>query len=415
MSSGAWSAKSRFRPAERELNPRSRKAYCGTAVADNQPEKNRVIDHLRNLCATIGDFISSPLLPVGGHPPDAIFNELALRVFEFQFTHNPAYQAFCRHQGQTPATVSHYREIPAIITSAFKELDLTVLPPAARSRVFYSSGTTREKRSRHFHNEDSLALYELSLARWFKPFVLPDHSTLDFLCLIPSAGEAPNSSLAHMMDSVSREFGGDVYQGQEIDSSRAITFVDEQGAWQARPEEVVSLAAVLDSAAAPIVICGTAFSFVHLCDYLASTRQVLNFPRGSRVFETGGYKGRSREVPKAELHALITHWLGIPDTHIISEYGMSELSSQAYDRVAGQDGSRVFRFPPWTRWDLVSPETGRSVGQGEQGLVRIWDLANVASVFAIQTEDLATREEDGFVLRGRAAAAEARGCSLMIG
>ena len=98
----------------------------------------------------------------------------------------------------------------------------------------------------------------------------------------------------------------------------------------------------------------------------------------------------------------------------MSEGGVGGFS-QAYDRVAGQDGSRVFRFPPWTRWDIISSETGRSVGQGEQGLVRIWDLANVASVFAIQTEDLATREEDGFVLRGRAAAAEARGCSLMIG
>src|SRR5690606_8625735 len=115
-------------------------------------------------------------------------------------------------------------------------------------------------------------------------------------------------------------------------------------------------------------------SFVHLCDYLAERKQFLTFPAGSRVFETGGYKGRSREVPKPELHKMITRWLGIEEKFIISEYGMSELSSQAYDRVAGQEETRAFRFPPWVRWELISPETGRPAEQGEAGLVRIWDL-----------------------------------------
>jgi hypothetical protein len=102
---------------------------------------------------------------------------------------------------------------------------------------------------------------------------------------------------------------------------------------------------------------------------------------------------------------------------------MSELSSQAYDRVAGrvesqisnfkfQISDRLFRFPPWTRAKLISPETGDEVSKGETGLIRVFDLANVSSVLAIQTEDLGVRRGEGFELIGRAAMAEPRGCSL---
>ena len=134
--------------------------------------------------------------------------------------------------------------------------------------------------------------------------------------------------------------------------------------------------------------------------------------------ETGGYKGRSRSLPKRELHALISQALGIPRDHIVCEYGMSELSSQAYDRAVGPSRfthhvSRSFHFPPWARVQIISPETGREVGEGETGLIRVADLANVYSVMAIQTEDLGIRHGDGFALAGRAVLAEPRGCSLM--
>jgi hypothetical protein len=139
----------------------------------------------------------------------------------------------------------------------------------------------------------------------------------------------------------------------------------------------------------------------------------LRFPAGSRVFETGGYKGRSRSIPKAELHQLIEEQLGIPQSHIISEYGMSELSSQGYDRTAGKNGTRIFQFPPWARAIVISPETRDEVPDGGTGLLRIYDLANVGSILAVQTEDLAIRRGEGFELIGRAAFAEPRGCSLL--
>ena len=136
--------------------------------------------------------------------------------------------------------------------------------------------------------------------------------------------------------------------------------------------------------------------------------------------ETGGYKGRSRTLTRLELHGLITAQLGIPSENIVCEYGMTELSSQAYDRAACGNAAfqhpakpeRHFHFPPWARVQIISPETGREVADGQTGLIRVFDLANVYSVLAIQTEDLGVRCGSGFELLGRAKAAESRGCSL---
>ena len=132
-------------------------------------------------------------------------------------------------------------------------------------------------------------------------------------------------------------------------------------------------------------------------------------------------------MPKEELHQLITERLGVPSLNIVCEYGMSELGSQAYDGEArgfrleargdstsrlAPRASRIFHFPPWARVQIISPETGREVADGETGIIRIFDLANVFSVAAIQTEDLGIRRGDGFELAGRAQLAEPRGCSL---
>ncbi len=177
----------------------------------------------------------------------------------------------------------------------------------------------------------------------------------------------------------------------------------------------------------PSLLLGTAFSFVHLLDWLAENNLRVQLPTGSRVMETGGYKNRSRAMPKEELHALITEYLGVPGENIICEYGMSELSSQAYAvtgdtwQVTGESASSChlssvtghFHFPPWARVQIVSPETGSEVADGETGLIRVLDLANVFSVMAVQTEDLGIRRGNGFELMGRAQFAEPRGCSLM--
>ena len=388
------------------------------------------------------------LIERGFPPDDDSFNRLAHALFSLQFEHNKPFQEFCRHRGLAPGCISDWHEIPAMPTSAFKELELTSLTRDERTAEFHSSGTSGHRPSRHFHNPSSLAVYEASLRVWFQrhlceergvsaidvasdyaalgrpgaasarlPRTPPGTNRVPLLALTPSAGDAPKSSLAYMIETVIRAVGGP--------GSRVLGSVDESGSWRLDQPAALTALREFEADERPAILMGTAFSFVHLFDWLEEHDERVSLAEGSRVLETGGYKGRSRELPRAELHRLIGYRLGVPPTHTICEYGMSELSSQAYDaEVPGaqparsgncgvRNGAREFRFPPWARTQIVSPETGREVAEGETGLIRVFDLANLRSVAAIQTEDLGVRRDEGFELLGRAALSEVRGCSLL--
>jgi hypothetical protein len=353
-------------------------------------------------------------LPSGGDP-EAGFNPLALELFALQYEHNPVLRKLCAGRGVTPATVTEWRQIPAMAVAAFKDLEVTSLPEEQRIVVFHSSGTTGHKPSRHFHDAESLALYEASLLPWFEAHLLPSEEgpteRLGLICLTPAPAHAPHSSLVQMLDSIRRRFPW-----------RKAAFLgrtETDGSWSLHLHRLVSLLEMAARTGLPVVLLGTAFSFVQLLDHLVSNRLHCRLPGGSRMMETGGYKGRSRALPKAELHHLIADRLGLGPGQIVCEYGMSEASSQAYDHRLGAvacgaaPAGGVFRFPPWARVQIISPETNREVSEGETGLIRLFDLANLRSVLGLQTEDLGVRRADGFELIGRAALTEARGCSLL--
>jgi hypothetical protein len=348
------------------------------------------------------------------------FDALALELFALQFKQNPAYQKICEARGRTPKSVGHWTQIPAVPTGAFKELELTSLAPNERTAVFHSSGTTEQKPSRHFHNAGSLAVYEASLWKWFaQNFFANPKSRIqnpELVMLTPPPSQAPHSSLVHMFETLQKKIGG-----ASVPASRAEFFgqLATDGAWTLDFNATLAALAEDSNTKNPKLILGTAFSFVHLLDFLAEKNLKFGLPANSRILETGGYKNRSRTLPKTELHALITKFLGVPRENILCEYGMSELSSQAYDaeiknaKCKMQNSERQFHFPPWARVQITSPETGREVRDGETGLIRVFDLANVFSVAAVQTEDLGIRRGDGFELIGRAELAEPRGCSLL--
>jgi Acyl-protein synthetase, LuxE len=347
------------------------------------------------------------------------FNGLARSLFALQFSHNAPYRQFCASRKVTPESIVHWSGIPAVPTAAFKELEMTCLPVERRTHFFHSSGTTTQTRGRHFHDAESLALYEASLLPWFYCHLLADRQPAApgfdhracFISLTPPPEAAPNSSLVHMFATVMREFGAK--------ASAFTGCLDTGAAWQIDMERTLQIFHDLQREQLPVVIMGTAFNFLELADYMEARDERVVLKPGSRILETGGYKGRSRTLPKLELHELLNRALGVAERHIISEYGMCELSSQSYDHKPDESPEnhsaqeRVFRFPPWARIKIVSPETGGEASEGETGLIRVFDLANLSSVLAIQTEDLAIRRGDGFELIGRAAQAESRGCSLM--
>ncbi len=159
-------------------------------------------------------------------------------------------------------------------------------------------------------------------------------------------------------------------------------------------------------------LLGTAFSLVELVEGLDRLQLSFRLPAGSVVFETGGFKGRGRELERAALEAALATRLGVAPDQIVREYGMTELTSHFY---AGRSaaGLEPFTAPPWVRFRVLDPATLDEAEAGAAGLLAIFDLANVGSALHVLTEDLAVAAGGGFHLAGRAAGAELRGCSLL--
>jgi acyl-protein synthetase LuxE len=336
---------------------------------------------------------------------DEEFDRLAREVFAFQYEQSAPYRAYCDRVKRSPQNITHWKQIPAVPTSAFKSFALTCFPVEETVAEFHTSGTTREKAGKHYLR--TLELYEAAIRPNFAAHLVPDNMRLPMMILMPSPQEAPHSSLSHMMGVVAREFGAENSEFYMEDGVLHVERVarDLSGAQVGRR---------------PVFLLGTAFAFVHLLDHLAQQGLGFEMAEGSRVMETGGFKGRSREMPKAELYGLIERLIGIPKTRIINEYGMTELSTQFYDEslpVNHPTDSKA--APPWARVVIIDPNTGREAAQNGRGLIRVYDLANLWSMMCVQTEDLgvacvagSASGTDSFEVLGRAAGAEVRGCSL---
>lgn len=326
---------------------------------------------------------------------DRAFDDLARRVFGYQFAQNEIYQGFCRTRGVTPDTLSHWTRIPAVPTRAFKSFQLVSGSPEDVDVVFRTSGTSRGAGERGEHHVLDLRLYRESLLSSFRDHLLADGARLPLVSLIPSPAEAPDSSLSHMMGVVE----------EELTAEGGGWFVDPETGL--REEALAGTLAELEERERPVLLAGTAFSFVHWLDAMEGEGWRFDLPPGSRIMETGGFKGRSRAVSREELHGGLARALGVEADRIVNEYGMTELLSQFYD-----SGGGPHRGPPWVRTRVLDPVTLEEREPGETGILCHLDLANLGSVSCILTEDLGVAEDDGFRVLGRTSGSEPRGCSL---
>jgi hypothetical protein len=372
------------------------------------------VDRVRSeLEAELLGWMSEP----GWRHDDSRFEALALRLFAFQYEANAPYGRFCQARGRTPESVGDWRQIPAVPTGAFKELELRCFAPERTQHIFRTSGTSGENRGAlHL---DTLALYEASLRPTLRTLLFgdvqgatgrPTDTRRTIRIRAPSPEELPDSSLSHMfgclLDDLGDEHSGFDVKGGSLRTdrlSRALELACQEGR--------------------PVALCGTAFAFVHLLDDFAGHGLRFALPPGSRIMETGGFKGRSRELSRDTLHGALHETLGVPTPRIVNQYGMTELGSQFYDSVlVDPDGPRRKLGPPWVRVRLVDPETDADVSADRAGLVVIHDLANTGSVAAVQTADLGRWVGQspepgepfgrGFEVLGREPGAEARGCSI---
>jgi len=329
---------------------------------------------------------------------DAQFEAHALALCAYQLERNVPYARYAASLGVDGARLPRtWGDIPAVPASGFKDATLATFDPTRAEAEFHTSGTTADVAGKHYL--ERVALYDAALLAGFDRFMLADGARMRYLTFVPNPRRRPHSSLGYMMGHVS------VLRGD----GRAAYFLDDDAV---DVEGFVRALQAASDESQAVCIAGTAFAFAALTDALAAQGSPLAAPAGSRIMETGGFKGRARTVEPQELYARLSAALAIPVHDIVAEYGMTELVSQYYDTHASRrQAMRVKTGPPWLR-TLVVDTGGREVPLGETGFLRHVDLGNRSSVVAIETEDRGYRTPDGFVLLGRDAPAPPRGCSL---
>ena len=326
------------------------------------------------------------------------FERLALQLFAYQFQHNQPYRRFAVQRGRTPLSVRSWRDIPAVPITAFKDLTLSCTPPDEAQRVFMTSGTTRNVRGRSYH--PTLAVWNASMIPNFRRRFMKGAERIRMGILFPDEQALPNSSLAHYLAVAMSEFG--TPDSQVMIGSAGLDM-----------ERLLAELAHAEASGEPYALLGASFSFVHLLDELQRQGRRFALPKGSRILDTGGFKGQSRELAADEFYDGLSAALGIPRSACINMYGMTELSTQFYD-----DGNETCPSlksgPHWIRSRVVDPITGRDLPEGTTGVLVHHDLAHFNSVSAILTEDAGIIEPGGFRLLGRVDGADSKGCSVAV-
>src|SRR5690554_4868560 len=309
------------------------------------------------------------------------FNEVALMVFGFQYRNNKTYQEFCNHLGRTPKEVTLLEQIP-FLPIEFSKSRKVVCDSDFHDIIFTSSGTTGTVTSKHYVTD--LSLYQESFRKGFSHFY-GDIKDYTVLALLPSYLERSGSSLIYMANDM-------------IESSEA----KESGFYLHNIDELAEQIKTLDQSGRKILLIGVSFALLDLIE----THQFSL--KNTIVMETGGMKGRRKELIRNELHHLLEKGFGLKKIH--SEYGMTELLSQAYSK-----GDGIFGCPPWMKVIIRDPEDPLTLlPPGKSGGMNIIDLANLNSCSFIASQDLGKLKGDNFEVIGRFDHSDIRGCNLMV-
>lgn len=310
------------------------------------------------------------------------FSGAALRLFRYQYAHNPVYRQFAASLQAGPENVNQPEQIPFLPVSLFKthQVKTGSYTPQA---VFESSGTTGGSGSLHFIRD--LSVYEESFLRGFRR-VYGEPSRYCIIGLLPSYLEKGNSSLVYMTEKLIRESGH-----------------PHSGFYLHQHEQLAGLLSVLNKQGQPVFLIGVTYA---LLDFAAAFPQPLLH---TIIVETGGMKGRRREMTRAEVHTLLKTAWDVNEIH--AEYGMTELFSQAWST-----GDGLFRCPPWMKVLLREEEDPLTVTTAAgRGCINIIDLANYDTCAFIATDDAGRLRADGsFEVLGRRDGSDLRGCSLLV-
>lgn len=324
-------------------------------------------------------FLTSDIFQIGSKKE---FEKITLKVFRFQYDNNIVYRDFCTLLKKDKSNVKRIEDIPFLPIQFFKSHTILSSTNPIQT-TFTSSGTTGMNTSRH-HVTD-LEFYEESYRLAFRQFYgnIEDYV---ILALLPSYLEREGSSLIHMVD--------DLIQ---------LTNNPESGFYLNNYDELIEKLVKLDNEGQNIILIGVTYALLDLVE--KQSFQLKN----TIIMETGGMKGRRKEIIREELHDMLCKGFGVTEIH--SEYGMTELFSQAYSL-----GNGVFECPSWMQILVRDPEDALAyVKEGKTGGINVIDLANINSCSFIATQDLGKiTGNNSFEVLGRFDNSDIRGCNLMV-
>lgn len=331
------------------------------------------------------------------------FAALAGDIARYQVDNVEGYARLVKARGIAPSALGDPASLPAVPTDAFKLTRVAAFDEPETKVVFRTSGTTIGARGSHPMRD--VGTYDAAAIAFGRRWLARDlEQRVPVVVLGPSPQDAPDSSLVHMCAAFALSFGTEA-------PIEDVFLIDDDVIDASRFDERVARALAEE---APMLVLATSFALVHFLEGMDEIEFPL--PPGSRVMQTGGFKGKSREVEPAKLRAEVARVFRISQRAIVSEYGMTELSSQFYEKTLFDDHAPVgvYAEPPWARVVPVDAETLEPVKDGEVGIAKIIDLMNVDSAVAVLAADRVRRVEGGFELLGRAPGATPRGCSIAI-
>jgi len=314
---------------------------------------------------------------------DSDFTSVVIEILTYQYENNPVYRSFVDGLGRSPWNIKSLNDIPFLPVEFFRNHPV-ITGRVQVEMIFQSSGTTGITPVRHFIKD--LSMYEESFLKTFRMFYGQPENYI-IAAILPSYTERCDSSLVYMADRLIKETGHSF-----------------SGFYKDNIDKLLNIIKGKKITDRKVLILGVSFALLDLAEkYEADLSDVV-------LMETGGMKGRRKEVVRAELHSVLKGKMNVDTVH--SEYGMTELLSKAYST-----GNGLFRCPPWMKILIRDPQDPLKIitEPGKTGGINIIDLANVNSCAFIATSDLGKLHEDGtFEVLGRFDNSDIRGCNLMV-
>jgi len=347
----------------------------------------------QNLEEQITAFVDKGL----GYRDEEEFNSLAVEEFTYQYFANDVYRNLCESKGASPQNVSAWQDIPPLPTDAFKQYVIASFPLSETELSLLTSGTTNpDARGKIYRDRVSLEIIKKCNYMLTKEFLFPDVEKMRMLLMVPSPKVAPGMPMAYGLELAREAFGTD-------DSAY---YISPRGL--AVDELIAALGQAQDNNE-PVCVMGATSGFVYFFNNCRERGLKFTLPEGSRVCDGGGYQGTFGECSREQYYTQVEEFFRVPRFMCVNTLGMGESGTNYFDNVLrdhcrGKTADERYKVDlPWTRTVVVGVRTGKRMPKGELGLIRHYDLTNLATVLAVQTDNIGYETENGFEILGRSA------------